>query len=130
MESERRVFSLQPGGLPEEAFSGEHTGLRGRKELPSSSSTSRKNFNNFSPQEVGTSFATTLTHSERRSEMSLPITANAQAVSRVSPNATPQANSRAKAARDYVASNPDTPAAESPFGKLVMQIAKGNTPST
>ena len=33
-------------------------------------------------------------------------------------------------ARDYLASNPDSPAAESPFGKLVMQIAKSNTPST
>ena len=62
--------------------------------------------------------------------MSLPITANAQAISHASPNAAPQANSPAKTARDYLASNPDSAAAESPFGKLVMQIAKGNTPST
>jgi len=60
----------------------------------------------------------------------LPIQANAQAITHASPNAAPQANSPAKAARDYLASNPDSPAAESPFGKLVMQIAKGNTPST
>ena len=62
--------------------------------------------------------------------MSLPIPANAQAISHASPNAKPQANSPAKAARDYLTSNPDSPAAESPFGKLVMQIAKSNTPST
>jgi hypothetical protein len=62
--------------------------------------------------------------------MPLPITANARAVTHASPNATAQANSPAKAARNYLASNPDSPAAESPFGKLVMQIAKGNTPST
>jgi hypothetical protein len=67
---------------------------------------------------------------EWRFEMSLPITANAQAITHASPNATPQANSPAKAARDYLASNPDSTAAESPFGKLVMQIAKGNTQST
>jgi len=62
--------------------------------------------------------------------MSVPIPANAQAISHASPNAASQANSPAKAAGDYLASNPDSPAAESPFGKLVMQIAKGNTPRT
>jgi hypothetical protein len=61
--------------------------------------------------------------------MSLPIAANAQAIAHASPNAAPKANSPAKAARDFLASNPDAPAAESPFGKLVMQIAKGTTPS-
>jgi hypothetical protein len=61
--------------------------------------------------------------------MSLPITANAQAVTRASPNATSHANSPAKAARNLLASIPDSQPAESPFGKLVLQIAKGETPS-
>jgi hypothetical protein len=62
--------------------------------------------------------------------MSLPITANAQAVTHASPKATSNANSPAKAARNFLASNPDSQAAENPFGKLVMQFAKGEAPST
>ena len=61
--------------------------------------------------------------------MSLPITANAQAVTHASPAAASHANSPAKAARASLASNPDASASESPFGKLVSQIAKGDTPT-
>jgi hypothetical protein len=62
--------------------------------------------------------------------MSLPLTANARAVGQTSANATPQMNSPAKAARAYLASNADTSIFEDPFGKLVMQFAKGETPSS
>jgi hypothetical protein len=61
--------------------------------------------------------------------MSLPITANAQAVAHANSVATSHANSPAKAARANLAANPNSSAAESPFGKLVSQIAKGDTPS-
>jgi hypothetical protein len=69
-------------------------------------------------------------HSQWRFNMSLPVTANVQAVSHANPKALPQGNSPSKAARDYLAANPDSPAAESPFGKLVMQIARGISPGT
>jgi len=61
--------------------------------------------------------------------MSLPITTSAQAVTHANSNATSNANSPARAARELLASSPGSQAAESPFGKLVMQIAKGGTPS-
>jgi hypothetical protein len=60
--------------------------------------------------------------------MSLPVTANTQAVAHANPNARPQANAPAKAARDYLTSNPGTTAAGDPFGKLVAQFAKDETP--
>jgi hypothetical protein len=60
--------------------------------------------------------------------MSLPLTARAQAVTHASANATSHVSAPAKAARAYLASNPGS--SESPFGKLVSQFAKGETPST
>lgn len=56
--------------------------------------------------------------------MSLPITANANAVAHAKLDVTPK--SPAKAARDYLAANPDTE--QQPFGKLVSQFAKGEMP--
>ena len=60
--------------------------------------------------------------------MSLPLTANARAIAHASASATLNVSSPAKAAREYLASNPDT--SESPFGKLVSQFAKGETPGS
>jgi hypothetical protein len=62
--------------------------------------------------------------------MSLPLTANARAISQVSQTAMPQVNSPAQAARAYLASNADSSSSEDPFGKLVMQFARGETPNT
>ena len=57
--------------------------------------------------------------------MSLPINANPNALAHVKPDTTTK--SPAKAAREYLTANPDV--AEQPFGKLVSQFAKGESPS-
>ena len=57
--------------------------------------------------------------------MSLPITASPNAAAHAKLDITPK--SPAKATREYLAANPDV--AELPFGKLVSQFAKGQTPS-
>src|SRR5215218_4286207 len=75
-----------------------------------------KMFNNFSLQRVAPGLLD-LIHSQWRFAMSLPITANAQAITHASPNAAAQANSPAKAARELATGS--DPSTESPFGKLV-----------
>lgn len=59
--------------------------------------------------------------------MSIPANASSVAVAHANSNA--KANTPpAKAARDYLAANPDLP--EQPFGELVSRLAKGESPSS